>query len=174
MSLLRFFLGTVMLTTGRRLYWLFLGMLGFVFAFDLADRVIHGQPYDVKLVFAVAAGVLGAGLAIFLQKFAILASGFLAGGYLFVGLMRELGPENSPLPLASVRCRRLAWGLSHEGAVRVDADPAVVCYGRRPHPPKPTLEYSDHTSALYPACGTGLFYPARNDRASGAVTEVLG
>ena len=96
MSLLRFFLGTVMLTTGRRLYWLFLGMLGFVFAFDLADRVIHGQPYDVKLVFAVAAGVLGAGLAIFLQKFAILAGGFLAGGYLFVGLMRELGLRTAP------------------------------------------------------------------------------
>ena len=85
-----------MLTTGRRLYWLFLGMLGFVFAFDLADRVIHGQPYDVKLVFAVAAGVLGAGLAIFLQKFAILAGGFLAGGYLFVGLMRELGLRTAP------------------------------------------------------------------------------
>lgn len=94
--MLRFFLGTVMLTTGRRLYWLFLGMLGFVFAFDLADRVIHGQPYDVKLVFAVAAGVLGAGLAIFLQKFAILAGGFLAGGYLFVGLMRELGLRTAP------------------------------------------------------------------------------
>jgi len=85
-----------MLTTGRRLYWLFLGMLGFVFAFDLAERVIHGQPYDVKLVFAVAAGVLGAGLAIFLQKFAILAGGFLAGGYLFVGLMRELGLRTAP------------------------------------------------------------------------------
>jgi hypothetical protein len=96
MSLLRFFLGTVMLTTGRRLYWLFLGMLGFVFAFDLAERAIHGQPYDVKLVFAVAAGVLGAGLAIFLQKFAILAGGFLAGGYLFVGLMRELGLRTAP------------------------------------------------------------------------------
>lgn len=96
MSLLRFFLGAIMLTMGRRLYWLFLGMVGFVFAFDLADRVVQGQPHNVKLVFGVAGGVIGAVLAIFLQKFAVVAGGFLAGGYLFMELMRELGMRTAP------------------------------------------------------------------------------
>lgn len=80
-----------MLTMGRRLYWLFLGGVGFVFGFDLAERLIHGQPHSVILVIALIAGVIGALLAVFLQKFAIMAGGFFAGGYLLIELLKALG-----------------------------------------------------------------------------------
>jgi len=80
-----------MLTMGRRLYWLFLGGIGFVFGYDIAKQIIHGQPQTVFFVIALCAGVVGAMLAVIFQKFAVLLGGFLAGGYLFVELMKELG-----------------------------------------------------------------------------------
>ena len=80
-----------MLTMGRRLYWLFLGGIGFVFGYDIAKQIIHGQPQTVIFVIALCAGVAGAMLAVMFQKFAVLLGGFLAGGYLFVALLKEYG-----------------------------------------------------------------------------------
>lgn len=91
MVLFRLFLGTAMLLMGRRLYWLFLGGVGFVFGFDLAERMLNGQPQNVILVIAVGAGVAGAVLAVFFQKVAVLVGGFFAGGYLLSELMKEFG-----------------------------------------------------------------------------------
>ncbi len=96
MPLLKLFLGTAMLTMGRKLYWLFLGIVGFIFASDLIVHVIHGQPHNVKIIFALLAGLIGAALAVFLQKFAVMAGGFFAGGYLLTALMKELGMTAAP------------------------------------------------------------------------------
>jgi hypothetical protein len=90
MSFLKIVLGIIILTRGRRLYWLFLGGVGFFLGFGLAERLTHGQ-HGVIVIIAVVAGVAGALLAVFLQKFAIIAGGFLGGGYLLVELFRELG-----------------------------------------------------------------------------------
>jgi hypothetical protein len=91
MDIFRLLLGIAMLTMGRRLYWLFLGGIGFVFGYDIAKQIIHGQPQTVIFVIALCAGVAGAMLAVMFQKFAVLIGGFLAGGYLFVEFMKELG-----------------------------------------------------------------------------------
>lgn len=91
MALFRLLLGIALLIMGRRLFWLFLGGVGFVFGFDFADRTIHGQPYSVILIIALFAGALGAMVAIFLQKFAVVAGGFFAGGYLLIELLKVLG-----------------------------------------------------------------------------------
>jgi hypothetical protein len=96
MPFLKLFLGTAMLTMGRKLYWLFLGIVGFIFASDLIEHVIHGQPHNIKIVFALLAGLIGAALAVFLQKFAVMAGGFFAGGYLLTALMKELGMTTAP------------------------------------------------------------------------------
>jgi MFS family permease len=76
---------------GRRLYWLFLGGVGFILGFEAAKRILDGQPHDVILIIAVLAGVISALFAVFLQKFAIAAGGFLAGGYLLILLLRQNG-----------------------------------------------------------------------------------
>jgi hypothetical protein len=91
MVLIRLCLGIALLVMGGRLFWLFLGGVGFVFAFDLAERTIHSQPHSVILIIALVAGALGAMIAVFLQKFAVLAGGFFAGGYLLIELLKELG-----------------------------------------------------------------------------------
>jgi len=73
-----------------RLFWLFLGGTGFLFAFDFAERTIHNQPHSVILIIALFAGALGAMTAVFLQKFAVLAGGFFAGGYILIELLKAL------------------------------------------------------------------------------------
>lgn len=90
MAVFRLFLGIALLVMGRRLFWLFLGGVGFVFGFDFAERVIHDQPHSVILIIALFAGALGAMVAIFLQKFAVVVGGFFAGGYLLIELLKLL------------------------------------------------------------------------------------
>lgn len=96
MIFFRLLLGIFMLLAGSRLFWLFLGAVGFISGFDLAEKMMRSQPGDMIIVVALLAGLVGALLAIFLQKIAILAGGFLAGGYLSLRLMEEFGMRNSP------------------------------------------------------------------------------
>ena len=96
MFIFRLTLGILMLTSGSRLFWLFLGAVGFVSGFDLAEKVMQSQPREIIIVSALLAGLVGALLAVFLQKIAVLAGGFLAGGYLAFRLMEEFGMRNNP------------------------------------------------------------------------------
>jgi len=96
MILIRLVLGTIMLTMGSRLYWLFLSILGFMLGFDMAGQMMAGRPQNIILVVAVLGGVAGAFLAIFLQRLAIVAGGFLAGGYLVFGLLSGFGMRSNP------------------------------------------------------------------------------
>lgn len=79
--------GIVLLLAGRRIFWLVVGVVGFLFAFDLARRVLGLDPAGLGLLLAILAGVLGVFLAIFLQKVAIGLAGFLVGGYFGLSLV---------------------------------------------------------------------------------------
>lgn len=91
MVLFRLALGITLLVLGGRLFWFFLGSVGFILAFDFAERMIHGLPHNAILVIALVAGMVGATVAVFVQKFAVLAGGFFAGGYLLIELLKALG-----------------------------------------------------------------------------------
>jgi hypothetical protein len=80
----RILVGALLLLLGRRLFWLFVGGVGFVAGIRFADHFLQGQPDQVVIVFAVIVGLIGMGLAIFLRKMALVAAGFLAGGYLLL------------------------------------------------------------------------------------------
>ena len=96
MIVIRLILGTIMLTMGSRLFWLFLSVVGFMLGFDMAEQAMAGQPHSVIVVVAILVGVAGAFLAIFLQRLAIVAGGFLAGGYLVFGLLEGFGMRSNP------------------------------------------------------------------------------
>jgi hypothetical protein len=96
MIVIRLVLGTIMLTVGSRLYWLFLGIVGFMLGFDMAGQAMAGRPHSVMIVVAVLGGLAGAFLAVFLQRLAIVAGGFFAGGYLVFGLLEGFGVRNNP------------------------------------------------------------------------------
>lgn len=86
-------LGALLLAFGRKLFWFFVGALGFLVGFNLATRLIPGESDWVLIVIALAAGIAGALLAGFLQRLAIGLAGFLAGGYLALISLELLGLE---------------------------------------------------------------------------------
>jgi hypothetical protein len=88
-------IGIALLTTGRRLYWVFVGAAGFLFASSLASTFLSSEPEWVALAIALAAGLIGIVLAIFTQRFAVGAAGFLLGGYALASLFFALGLEGT-------------------------------------------------------------------------------
>lgn len=91
MTIINVLAGTAVLVFGRKLFWLFVGCIGFVAGIDIATRFFSGQPDWMVLMIAIAAGLVGALLAIFLQRLAIAVVGFSAGGYLVMYLVNIFG-----------------------------------------------------------------------------------
>lgn len=91
--LLQVVLGAALLFFGRKLFWLFLGAVGFVAGLSLAAWLFPDQSPVVSMVTAVVLGLVGALLAVFVQKAAVVVGGFLAGGYCTLMLMEHFGTQ---------------------------------------------------------------------------------
>jgi hypothetical protein len=74
--------GAALLFLGRRLFWLYVACVGFVVGTMLGTEWFGGKPDGLTLVIALAVGVIGAIVSIFLQRLVVAIAGFLAGGYL--------------------------------------------------------------------------------------------
>jgi hypothetical protein len=94
-TLVRIVIGTLLLILGRKLFWVFVGAVGFLVGFNLATRYLAGQPDWVILLIALFVGFLGAGLAVVLQRVAVVVAGFFAGGYLALEMIALLGLGSS-------------------------------------------------------------------------------
>lgn len=89
-NILLILLGITILLAGRRLFWLFVGVVGFVVGISLATQVFKSESELTILAIALIAGVLGGLLAVFLQRLAVEVASFVAGGYaaiIFVDLL---------------------------------------------------------------------------------------
>ena len=75
-------IGIVILFFGRKLFWLCVAAVGFAVGVEIAPQLVNEPSSLLALVIALVFGVLGALLALFLQKVAIAMLGFLAGGKL--------------------------------------------------------------------------------------------
>lgn len=84
MAELSLFLGAMLMIQGRKLYWLFIGGIGFFVALTLLDAPYSGMSVQVARIIAVIVALIGAVIAIFLQRLAIFVGGFLGGGYLLI------------------------------------------------------------------------------------------
>lgn len=91
-------LGLLVLTSGRRLFWLFVGVVGFAVGFQYAHLLFDTQSEGLLLLLALGLGIGGSLLAIFFQKIAVGLVGFASGGYIAMHLLElfDLGP--GPLP----------------------------------------------------------------------------
>lgn len=78
--------GAALLIAGRRLFWLFVGVVGF---FTVYQWFAPYSGSGLRWVIAILAGLLGIVLAIFLQKLAVALAGFLVGGWFIAGLLGE-------------------------------------------------------------------------------------
>ncbi|MEY2490109.1 MAG: hypothetical protein QOC70_2051 [Verrucomicrobiota bacterium] len=79
--------GAAILLFGRKLFWLFVAALGFAVGIELATYFMTDPPVWMTLVIALGLGILGALLAILLQKLAIAVAGFVAGGRAALALL---------------------------------------------------------------------------------------
>src|SRR5204863_163981 len=77
--------GVAILFFGRKLFWLFVAALGFAVGLEIAAYFMKEPPQWMTLVVALGCGVIGALLAILLQKIAIAIAGFIGGGEKAVG-----------------------------------------------------------------------------------------
>jgi hypothetical protein len=74
--------GLLLLLLGRKLFWLFVAVAGFVIGAKATPYILPHQSELFTLLVAILLGLTGAFLAIFLQKVAIAIGGFAVGGYL--------------------------------------------------------------------------------------------
>src|SRR5438034_5425829 len=75
-------IGAVVLLFGRKLFWLCVAAIGFAAGVELAPHLVHEPSALLSLTIALLLGIIGALLAVFLQKIAVAVLGFLAGGKL--------------------------------------------------------------------------------------------
>lgn len=81
MVLAQFIIAIILLAAGRKMIWLFVALTGFLVAMRYTAYFFWERPDWFVLAIALAAGVVGALLALYLQKLAAGVAGFLAGGY---------------------------------------------------------------------------------------------
>ncbi|MEA4907104.1 MAG: hypothetical protein GYA17_00095 [Chloroflexi bacterium] len=91
MSLIRIFLGLFLMAAGRKLFWLAVAAIGFVYGMSIAQNFLPQASDVVLIVIGLIIGLIGAALATFLQGIAVWVVGFLAGGYLLFHGITLLG-----------------------------------------------------------------------------------
>jgi hypothetical protein len=113
-ALLRILAGLALLTLGRRLFWLFVGLVGFAAGIVLATQFVQGPDWMV-LVVALGAGLVGVVFALVLQQAAVALAGFLAGGYVVMSVLNGIGWDGGGSHWA------LYWGLVIVGGIAAAA-----------------------------------------------------
>ncbi len=83
-------IGLILLLAGRKLFWLFVACVGFASGYHYAQQIWAIDSPALVLILSIAAGGLGAILAIFFQKAAIVIAGFAAGGYIVLSLFDQV------------------------------------------------------------------------------------
>ncbi len=106
MDTLKLIFGGILLAFGRKVFWLFVGVLGYETGFYLLQNTWHA-PHGLSVFAGIALGFLAALAAIFLEKIAIGIAGFLAGAYLAIALTAHLHLEQSGF----------AWALTLVGGL---------------------------------------------------------
>jgi hypothetical protein len=96
MDIIRIVVGILLLLFGRRLFWLFVGAVGFVSGIEAAALLFPGHPDWTIIMIALLAGIVGSLMAIFIQGLAIGLAGFLAGGYCIISVLNVLSPGLGP------------------------------------------------------------------------------
>lgn len=95
MEIFNIFLGISLLLFGRKLFWLFVGIAGFIVGVEFAAMFLADKPQWVLVLIGICTGGLGSIMAIFAQRVAFALAGFYAGSYLFMLLVQPFMPPGS-------------------------------------------------------------------------------
>ncbi|MBC8418668.1 MAG: DUF4203 domain-containing protein [Desulfobacteraceae bacterium] len=99
MFIINILVGIAALILGRKLFWLFVGAIGFVYGMNITVLFSSGLPDLLVVVIALIAGLIGALVAVFFQKVAVVLVGFAAGGYLIASLLNIAGWKAVAVPV---------------------------------------------------------------------------
>ena len=88
MEIFNIILGIILLLFGRKLFWLFVAVAGFIVGIEFAAMFLADKPQWVLLLVGFATGSLGAIVAIFAQRLAFALAGFYAGTFLTLLLVQ--------------------------------------------------------------------------------------
>jgi MFS family permease len=99
MGIFNIILGLILLLFGRKLFWLFVGVLGFIAGIEFAAIFFTEQADWVLLLIGFLTGCLGAILAIFAQRIAFALAGFYAGSFLTLILSHAVSATDTNLLL---------------------------------------------------------------------------
>ena len=100
--IIQIMMAVAMLFAGRKLFWFFVGAIGFITTTEWAMVAFAEQPSYIVLGIGLMAGVIGALLAIFLRVVGVGLAGFLGGAYLASTLTVMLGAPSGQINLLAV------------------------------------------------------------------------
>jgi hypothetical protein len=83
--------GVMLLTFGWKLFWMFVGVVGFAAGLQAAQTLIGPQPFWMLWGAGLVCGIIGAILALFFQHLAVAIGGFIAGSILVLRLLPMVG-----------------------------------------------------------------------------------
>jgi hypothetical protein len=95
-DILQIIIGLLLLTLGRKLFWLFVGGIGFMAGLQLAQLYFGLQPVWMTWLMALLFGVVGVLVAIFFQTLAIGLAGFAAGSTIVAYFANIIGFTTVP------------------------------------------------------------------------------
>jgi hypothetical protein len=96
LGILNVVIGGALLVVGRKIFWLFVGAIGFIIGIQIATRFFHGS--ELITIFAgLTLGIIFSVLAIFLESIAIGIAGFLGGGYALLGIVTLFSLDHGPI-----------------------------------------------------------------------------
>ena len=97
MGLSQIVLGVVLLVFGRRLFWLFVAIVGFLVGMEFAGVMLIDTPQWVLLAIGAGCGLLGAVLAVFAERVAFSLAGFYAGSYLALAVAQSFSADGNSM-----------------------------------------------------------------------------
>ncbi len=96
LNLLNIVFGGALLLAGRKIFWLFVGAIGFVIGIEIATRFFH-ESQLIMVLAGIVLGVIFASLAVFVESVAIALAGFLGGGYVLLSAAAIFGLDKGAL-----------------------------------------------------------------------------
>lgn len=95
----RILVGFLLLVLGRRLYWLFVAAVGFLYGLELAPRFLPGQSQTMIVIIALGLALLGALLAVVATKVALGVAGFVTAGGIAAVVLQHLAIDSGVIVL---------------------------------------------------------------------------
>jgi hypothetical protein len=88
-------LGLILLIFGRKLFWLFVGIGGFLLGMEVGGTFLSSQAPWIRILISLGAGVFGALVAVVAQRVAFGLAGFYGGAYVALRMAQSLGAGGS-------------------------------------------------------------------------------